>query len=76
MWLASRFKTAKSGAARFNVSGTPSPKAWVDGKPIGGAGELSVDLSGGIHTFFLKVTTTDITGELKLESSDVTFLTE
>jgi putative heme-binding domain-containing protein len=76
VWVASRFQMAKPGMARFNVKGTPSPKAWVDGKPIGGAGELSVDLSAGTHTFFLKVTTTDIAGGLKLESGDVTFLSE
>jgi hypothetical protein len=48
----------------------------VDGKPIGGAGDLAADLSAGAHTFFLKVTTTDIANGLKLESSDATFLTD
>ena len=76
VWVASRFQTSKAGAVTFKVSGTPSPKAWVDGKPIGGAGDLSTDLSAGPHTFFLKVTTTDIANGLKLESNDVTFLTE
>ncbi len=76
VWVASRFQTAKAGLARFSVTGTPSPKAWVDGKPIGGAGELSVELTAGTHTFFLKVTTTDIAQGLRLESGDVTFLTE
>ncbi len=76
VWVASRFQMAKGGVARFNVTGTPSPKAWVDGKPIGGAGELSTALDAGTHTFFLKVTTTDIASGLKLESGDVTFLAE
>lgn len=76
VWVASRFQTSKAGAATFKVSGTPSPKAWIDGKPIGGAGDLTANLSAGQHTFFLKVTTTDIANGLKVESNDVTFLTE
>lgn len=76
VWLASRFQTAKAGPTRFKVTGTASPKAWIDGKPIGGDGDLSVDLPAGPHTFFLKVTTTDIASGLKLESNDVTFLVE
>jgi putative heme-binding domain-containing protein len=76
VWLASRLQTSKAGPANFKVSGTASPKAWIDGKPIGGDGDLTVDLAAGVHTFFLKVTTTDIASGLKLESNDVTFLTE
>ena len=76
VWVASRFQTAKAGPARFRMTGTASPKAWIDGKPIGGDSDLSADLSAGPHTFFLKVTTTDIAQGLKLESNDVTFLTE
>src|SRR6185295_13385005 len=76
VWLASRFQTAQAGPTRFKVTGTASPKAWIDGKPIGGDSDLTVDLSAGTHTFFIKVTTSDIAQGLKLESSDATFLVE
>jgi putative heme-binding domain-containing protein len=76
VWLASRFQTSKSGATHFRVSGTASPKAWIDGKPIGGDSDLTVDLPAGQHTFFIKVTTTDLSSGLKLESNDATFLVE
>jgi hypothetical protein len=76
VWIASRFQTAKTGPVRLKVSGTASPKAWVDGKPIGGDGDLTVDLPAGAHTFFLKITTTDIAQSLRLESNDATFLVE
>ena len=49
---------------------------WVDGKPIGGEGDMLVDLPAGPHTFFIKVTTTDIIAPLRLESDDATFLVE
>ena len=76
VWVASRFQTAQSGATRFKISGTASPKAWIDGKPIGGDNDLTVDLPAGQHTFFIKVTTSDIAQGLKLESNDATFLVE
>lgn len=76
VWLASRFQIAKAGPTKFKVTGTASPKAWIDGKPIGGDSDLTVDLSAGAHTFFIKVTTSDIAQGLKLESSDATFLVE
>ena len=76
IWVASRFTTSKAGPVRLKISGTASPKAWVDGKPIGGDNTVTADLSAGPHTFFLKVTTTDLTQRLKLESDDATFLTE
>ena len=76
VWLASRFQTSKAGPAKFKISGTASPKAWVDGKTVGGDSDLTVDVPAGQHTFFLKMTTTDLESGLKLESNDVTFLTE
>ena len=76
IWAASRFVTSKAGPVRLKISGTASPKAWVDGKPIGGDNNVTVDLPAGPHTFFIKVTTTDLTQRLKLESDDATFLTE
>jgi hypothetical protein len=76
VWLASRFQTTKAGAAKFKVSGTASPKVWIDGKPIGGDNDLTVELPAGPHTFFIKVTTTDLDGPLRLESNDATFLAE
>lgn len=76
VWLASRLQTSKAGPVTFKVTGTPSPKAWVNGKPIGGAGDLTAELPAGQHTFFLKVTTSDIASGVKVESSEATFLTE
>jgi hypothetical protein len=76
VWLASRFQTAKPGATHFKITGTASPKAWIDGQPIGGDNNLTIDLPAGQHTFLIKVTTTDIAQGLKLESNEATFLVE
>jgi putative heme-binding domain-containing protein len=76
IWAASRFSTSKAGPVRLQISGTASPKAWVDGKPIGGNSEVTVDLPAGPHTFYIKLNPSDLTQRLKLESNDATFLTE
>jgi hypothetical protein len=75
-WAATRFQIAKALQARFSVTGTPSPKVWIDGKPVGGDSNLTVDLAPGAHTFFIKITATDLAGPLRVESDDVTFVAE
>jgi len=73
---ASRFQTAKAGPVRLKIAGTDSPKAWIDGKPIGGDKALTVDLPAGAHTFLIRLGINDINGPLRLESDDATFLVE
>ena len=75
-WAATRFQTAKAGPVRLIVNGTVSPKAWVDGKPIGGDQDMSIDLPAGQHTFFIKITPGDLSSTLRLDSPDATFLTD
>ena len=76
IWAASRFSTSKAGPVRLQISGPASPKAWVDGKAVGGNSEVTVDLPAGPHTFYIKLNPSDLTQRLKLESNDATFLTE
>ena len=76
VWAASRFATSKAGPVRLQISGPASPKAWIDGKAVGGNSEVSVDLPAGPHTFYIKLNPSDLTQRLKLESNDATFLTE
>jgi putative heme-binding domain-containing protein len=75
-WAASRFQTTKTGPVRFAIHGTASPKVWIDGKPVGGDKDLTVDLPAGAHTFFIKVTASDLSGPLRVESNDATFLVD
>ena len=76
LFAAARFQTSKSGPVKLKLTGVGSPKAWLDGKPVGGDSELSVDLPAGTHTFVVKVNVTDLTSALRLESSDVSFLVD
>jgi putative heme-binding domain-containing protein len=76
LFAAARFQTAKSGPVKLKLTGVGSPKAWLDGKPVGGDSELSVDLPAGTHTFVVKVNVTDLTAAVRLESADVSFLVD
>jgi putative heme-binding domain-containing protein len=73
---AARFQTSKSGPVKLKLSGVNSPKAWVDGKPVGGDSEISMNLPAGTHTFMLKVNIQDMDKQVRLESPDSTFLVE
>jgi putative heme-binding domain-containing protein len=76
LFAAARFQTAKSGPVKLKLSGVGSPKAWIDGKPVGGDSEVTADLPAGAHTFVVKVNVSDVTDFVKLESPDVTFLVD
>jgi putative heme-binding domain-containing protein len=76
LFLAARFQTAKSGPVKLKLTGVGSPKAWLDGKPVGGDSEVIADLAAGAHTFVVKVNVNDVTEYLRLESPDVTFLVD
>jgi putative heme-binding domain-containing protein len=76
LFAAARFQTAKGGPVKFKLEGVGSPKAWIDGKPVGGDSELVVDLSAGTHTFVVKVNVNDVQNHVRLQSPDVSFLVD
>jgi hypothetical protein len=75
-WAATRFQTAKAGAIKLKFTGTASPKAWIDGKPVGGNSDIALDLPAGDHTFMLKINARDIEGAIRLETADGSFLAD
>ena len=75
-FAATRFHVAKPGKTSLKLSGVNSPKAWIDGKPVGGGNEITVDLGVGQHTFVVKLDPQQLPEEIRLESGDVTFLVE
>jgi putative heme-binding domain-containing protein len=69
-----RFQTAKAGSIRLRLEGVQTPKAWLDGKAIGGNSDLVADVTPGVHTFKLKLDPAGLAEEIRLETSDGTFL--
>ncbi len=76
LFAAARFQTAKGGPVKFKLDGVGSPKAWIDGKAVGGDSELVADLPAGTHTFVVKVNVNDVNDHVRLESADVSFLVD
>ncbi len=75
-FAATRFQTAKAGPVKLVLNGLNSPKAWLDGKPVGGNTEMSAELAAGTHTFIVKLDPSQLPNQIRLETADGTFLVE
>jgi len=73
---AARFQNSKPGSVTLTLAGLNSPKAWLDGKPVGGSSEIKAELSPGSHTLILKIDPRQLPETIKLESQDVSFLVD
>jgi putative heme-binding domain-containing protein len=70
-----RFRSAKTGPVRFDLSAPAGTAAWIDGKPVQHAtNSVSADLPGGVHTIIVKLEGKDIPATIRLKSDDGTFL--
>lgn len=75
-FAAARFQTAKAGSIKLRLDGVNTPKAWLDGKAIGGNSDLSASVEPGIHTFIVKLDPAGLPDQIKLEISEGAFLVE
>ena len=75
-FAAARFETASSGTVKLHLEGVQTPKAWLDGKPIGGNTDLAADLPAGTHVFKLKLDPAGLSAGIKLQISDGAFLVD
>jgi putative heme-binding domain-containing protein len=73
---ATRFQSSRAGKVKLKLAGLNSPKAWLDGKPVGGDAEINADLPAGAHTLVLKIDPRQLPESIKLESPDVSFLVD
>jgi len=76
IFAATRFQIAKAGPVKLRLDGIASPKAWIDGRPAGGAAEITADLPAGAHTFLVKLDPQQLPDQLRLEIADGWFLLE
>jgi putative heme-binding domain-containing protein len=75
-YAAAQFQTAKPGSVRLRLDGVNSPKAWLDGKPVGGQEEITSDLAAGSHTLVVKLDPAQLPGRIRLQSAEAAFLVE
>jgi putative heme-binding domain-containing protein len=75
-FAAARFQVPKAGLVKLKLSGVESPKAWLDGKPVGGSAEMAADLSAGTHTIIVKLDPQQLPDQIRLETTEGSFLIE
>ena len=75
-FASARFETAGSGTVKLRLEGVQTPKAWLDGKPIGGNTDLSADMPAGIHIFKLKLDPAGLSAGIRLQVSEGAFLVD
>jgi len=74
---ASHFRTAKSGPVHFNLAAPEAETvtAWIDGKEMTLHNLTVIELAAGTHTAILKLEAGKLPASIRLQSPDVTFLT-
>ena len=73
-YLATQFESAAGGLAQFSLTGEATG-LWVNGKPIRPGAQFTAGAQPGSNTIVLRVSDTQVPDAIKLESSDVTFVT-
>jgi putative heme-binding domain-containing protein len=74
VFLGAKFQAADAGQARFKLSDAPGVSAWIDGRPVGIEPELRAQLTAGPHIIVLRFDPAKLPQQVRLESTDATFL--
>jgi len=75
IYAATRFDSPKAGLFKLHLTGGPSTAAWIDGKTVPADNDIQTDLPAGKHTLVLKFATKNLPEQIRLETTDGTFLT-
>ncbi len=73
VFAATEIQIAKAGPVKLKLD-TAAGEVWIDGKKIGGVGEIAVELTAGTHRVLIRMDPNNVPDYARLESSDGTFL--
>jgi putative heme-binding domain-containing protein len=76
LYAAARFEVAKDCSVALKLTGADHCSAWMDGKSFSISESTPAVLSAGTHTLLLKVEAKDLPDSIRLESPEVTFLSD
>jgi hypothetical protein len=76
IFAATRFQISKAGLVKLKLDGVANPKAWIDGRPVGGGAEITAELAAGAHTFLVKLDPQQLPDQMRLELTEGWFLLE
>ncbi len=73
-YAATEFTVAQAGAVELHLTANPAAELWVDGKKLGREGITRVELTSGLHRAVVQIDPKNVPENLRLESSDVSFV--
>ncbi len=76
LFAAARFTTGKSGPVQLRLSAPNDAEVWVDQRLAKQTGRIEAELPAGTHTVVVKLDPRKLPDQLRLETSDGTFLAE
>ena len=75
IYAGTQLQVPKNGPVRMKFSGAPGTAVWIDGKPASPSGDqITVDLPAGIHAIVVRLDPKNLPAQIRLESSDGTFI--
>ncbi|MEW6158181.1 MAG: PVC-type heme-binding CxxCH protein [Verrucomicrobiota bacterium] len=74
LYAAAKIQVPKQGHVRLALSGANNPSVWINGKPLAAKNEIQTELEAGVHTVVVKLDARNLPEQIRLETSDGTFL--
>ncbi len=75
VYAGTQLQVPKSGPVRMKFTAGPGASLWIDGKPTqAGSEEITADLPAGTHNIVVRLAPKKLPAQIRLESSDGTFL--
>jgi len=73
LYAATRFESARGGKVTFTVAGGVR-EGWVNGTPVKVGAQFSAEVKPGVNTLVLQLDEARVGGGLRLNSADVSFV--
>ncbi|QDT61715.1 hypothetical protein SV7mr_42540 [Stieleria bergensis] len=75
LYVRTEFQVASDSEVTFNLENRQGAKLWIDGQPVGKAGE-SINVSSGRHRLLLQIDARDLPDWLRIGGDNVTFVAD
>jgi len=76
VYAATEIDVRSAATARFNLQAAPGAELWINGRKTGGVGPSEATLEPGRHRVIVRLDPKNLPEQLRLESPDVTFVTD
>ena len=75
VYAGTQMQVPKSGPVRMKLTGAPGAAVWIDGHAVlAGSEEITAELPSGTHSIVVRLDPKKLPEQIRLESSDGTFI--